>query len=123
MDLFDNFRKSWQLIALVLSLFFLPAFSNQCEQESNCAYNGVNIYLNSENIQVTNNEIIVNEGQSQFLVKRLNIDSNGIFIKSEDIISSVRTWSEQCPNGHRNLCNICGGCHNWCRYRCVCMPM
>lgn len=77
-------------------------------------------YLKPDVILVSSTEIFLHTNDRFIRINNLYSDSLGIYLNLEEI--NPKVWTDACPNGHTNLCGLCGGCLKLCRYRCQCSP-
>ena len=125
-DVVMRCNKKFILLTFSLISFFCgQAFSQElwpCEERLiksiSTHVDEEKIYLKQGVVHVSEKEMFVCDGDMLFPVKSIYSDCEGVYVLYEDL--SPKASKDACPNGHTNLCWLCGGCLNFCRYRCVC---
>jgi hypothetical protein len=108
--------KNIWLHALIALTCFLTPFQCMANQSQDNTAQEERIYLNSEEIIITDKGIQIIQDGALHSVDGLSVDAFGIFVLS----TQLGRYGE-CRNGHSINCPRCWGCGaTGCSYRCKC---
>ena len=96
-------------------------FSQSCPKNEDSTKLDEKIYIDTDQICITEFGIIVLIDSQDIRVTSIHFDEGGFFIETKEFDPN---FTAICPNGHPQTCVPCGGCNRsnyHCPYRCKCL--